>query len=221
MRFLTLLLCCSITFAQEPNPVFAPVPDVPGIPRVLLIGDSISIGYTLRVRGLLEGKANVHRVPDNAGPTTHGIQFLEYWLGKEKWDVIHFNFGLHDLKSIWDDSPQVSIEDYERNLRRILRRLKQTGAQLIWASTTPVPDDKVDPPRTDADVVRYNRAASVVMRENGIPIDDLYAAVRPRLSSLQLKSNVHFTREGYDSLARQVSASIMKTIEQVKEPARR
>lgn len=214
MRFLTLLVCCSATFAQEPNPAFAPVPNAPGLPRVLLIGDSISIGYTLRARSLLEGKANIHRVLDNAGPTTHGIQFLESWIGKEKWDVIHFNFGLHDLKLIWDGGPQVSIEDYERNLRRIVQRLKQTGAQLVWASTTPVPDGKVAPPRTDADVVRYNRAAAVVMRENGIPTDDLYASVRPNLSSLQLKSNVHFTQAGYDSLARQVSDAIKNALKQ-------
>jgi hypothetical protein len=69
---------------------------VAGLPRVLLIGDSISMGYTLDVRELLKGKANVHRIPTNGGPTTNGLKNIKAWLGDSKWDVIHFNWGLHD-----------------------------------------------------------------------------------------------------------------------------
>ena len=83
---------------KQPNPVYAPIKDDPNLARVLLIGDSISIGYTLAVRELLEGKANVHRPPTNCGPTTRGLEQIDAWLGDKKWDVIHFNFGLHDLK---------------------------------------------------------------------------------------------------------------------------
>jgi acyl-CoA thioesterase-1 len=82
---------------QKP-PVMRPIEDVEGLPRVLLIGDSISIGYTLPVRELMQGVANVHRPLTNCGPTTEGLQHIDQWLGKEKWDVIHFNWGLHDLK---------------------------------------------------------------------------------------------------------------------------
>lgn len=102
-----LLAHAGIAFAQDapakakakraPNPAMAPIEDVAGLPRVLLIGDSISIGYTLHVRELLKGKANVHRIPANGGPTTNGVTHLKTWLGDSKWDVIHFNFGLHDL----------------------------------------------------------------------------------------------------------------------------
>jgi hypothetical protein len=75
-----------------------PPQEVPGQPRVLLIGDSISIGYTLPVRELLKGKANVHRIPQNGGATDVGLEKMASWLGDGKWDVIHFNFGLHDAK---------------------------------------------------------------------------------------------------------------------------
>src|SRR5512133_119554 len=87
---------------KEPSPVLAAVTDVPGLPRVLLIGDSISMGYTLPVRTLLAGKANVHRPPENCGDTARGVKSLDKWLGDGKWDVIHFNFGLHDLKYLDD-----------------------------------------------------------------------------------------------------------------------
>jgi len=86
-------------FSDDPaNPAMRPIEDIPALPRVLLIGDSISIGYTVPVRELLKGAANVHRIPENGGPTTRGLERLDAWLGTNHWDVIHFNWGLHDLK---------------------------------------------------------------------------------------------------------------------------
>src|SRR6185503_19430837 len=92
------------------DPAFDPDKDDPKLPRILLIGDSISIGYTVPVRNLLKGRANVHRIPDNGGPTTNGLAQLPQWLGKGKWDVIHFNWGLHDLKIMADGQCQVPPE---------------------------------------------------------------------------------------------------------------
>jgi len=203
--------------AQEPgarnaNPALAPVDDDRGLPRVLLIGDSISIGYTLPVRELLKGIANVHRIATNAGPTTKGVENIDAWLGKDKWDVIHFNWGLHDLKYMFDDLPQVDLGQYEQNLNRLAGRLKQTGAALIWASTTPVPNERVSPKRVPSDVARYNEAAARVMARNQIPINDLYHLALPKLGTLQQKDNVHFHPEGSRLLAEQVAAAIRKTL---------
>ncbi len=61
---------------------------------VLMIGDSISIGYTPVVRELLVDLADVHRIPDNGGATTLGLALLDEWLGDRRWDAVHFNFGL-------------------------------------------------------------------------------------------------------------------------------
>ena len=69
------------------NPALVDVPDVPGLPRVMLIGDSISIGYTLKTRELLKGLANVHRPRGNCGDTASGLGNLDQMLGKEHWDV--------------------------------------------------------------------------------------------------------------------------------------
>lgn len=190
------------------DPAFAPVADDPKLPRVLLIGDSISIGYTLPVRKLLAGKANVHRPPENGGPTTNGLSRLSSWLGAGKWDVIHFNWGLHDLKFMADGQRQVSPEAYAQNLRELVRRLEATGAKLIWASTTPVPDGKLSPARKNADVLAYNAIAGQIMSEHRIAIDDLYSFAQPQLASLQRPANVHFTADGSEALARQVAVSI-------------
>ncbi|MFN4258079.1 MAG: SGNH/GDSL hydrolase family protein [Gemmataceae bacterium] len=185
-----------------------PITDDPKLPRVLLIGDSISIGYTLPTRNLLEGKANVHRIPENGGPTINGLAKIDKWLGDGKWDVIHFNWGLHDIK-MDTGKHQVPIEQYEKNLRELVQKLKRTNARLVWASTTPVPDAKVSPPRRPADVVAYNAVAKKIMEENGVAINDLYAFALPRLEKIQRPANVHFTDAGSQALAEGVARSIL------------
>lgn len=198
------------------DPAFTRVQDKPGLPRVLLIGDSISIGYTLAVRRLLEGKANVHRIANNAADTERGLRQLQNWLGNQRWDVIHFNWGLHDLKRVSDTETQVPLEQYERNLRRLVQQLKATGAKLIWASTTPVPEAELSPRRKTRDAIVYNEAASRIMRENGIPIDDLYSLALPRLQQIQRPANVHFTETGSELLGAQVAESIRHALAQRK-----
>lgn len=196
-----------------------PVPSIeddPRLPRVLLIGDSISIGYAVPVRRLLAGRANVHRIPANGGPTTNGTFLIDDWLGRGTWDVIHFNFGLHDLKRLDDGEPQVPLEAYRRYLKLIAARLKKTRARLIFATTTPVPEGKVSPPRLPADVALYNRAAVEVMHEAGIEVNDLYGRVLPRLKELQMPANVHFTNAGSEELARFVAGAISARLPETK-----
>jgi len=192
---------------KKDNPAFSQVKDDPNLPRTLLIGDSISIGYTPATRKLLAGKANVHRIPENGGPTITGTAKIKKWLGDSKWDVIHFNWGLHDLK-MDNGKHQVPIGNYEKNLRDLVSTMKETGAKLVWASTTPVPMGDLKPPRKNEDVIAYNAVAKKIMDENGIAIDDLYAFALPRLDKIQLKANVHFTDKGSTELAERVASAI-------------
>jgi acyl-CoA thioesterase-1 len=203
---LLLVLSVSPVRAQPPNPL-APIKDEPGLPRVLIIGDSISIGYTIPTRELLRGKANVHRIPTNGGPTTNGVANIDRWLGEGKWDVIHFNWGLHDIK-VMGGAHQVPVEDYEKNLRSLVARMKKTGAKLIWASTTPVPEGKLNPLRKPGDEVAFNAVAKKIMEENGVQINDLYTLANGRLKGIQRPANVHFTDAGSKVLAKQVAAHI-------------
>jgi len=201
------------------NSPMAPIEDVAGLPRVLLLGDSISIGYTVPVRDLLKGKANVHRARQNCGPTTRGLESLDAWLGEKKWDVIHFNFGLHDLKyinekgglvAVDEGRQQVPIDAYRKNLEQIVARLKKTGAALIWCATTPVPEGAKG--RVVGDAVRYNAAAAEVMAKHKIPTNDLYAFAKPRLAKIQRPANVHFSPEGSKALAEQVARHVLAAL---------
>ena len=191
------------------NPAMKAIADVPSLPRVLLIGDSISIGYTLQVRKLLAGRANVHRVPNNAQSSGVGLKKLETWLAGGKWDVIHFNFGLHDAKLPPEGINHAPPEIYEQNLRKIVARLRATGAKVIWASTTPVPlGGNLAPNRRFADVAIYNAIAARVMRETGVAIDDLNAVVTPHFEKVGRPRDVHFTEEGYAILGAAVAQSV-------------
>lgn len=199
------------------NPTFV-LPDIDAsLPNVLLIGDSISIGYTLPVREQLAAKANVFRPQINCGPTSRGIEHLDEWLGDQNWSVIHFNFGLHDLKYIDAEggmanppesgTQNIPLDEYERNLTQIVLRLADTGAHLIWCSTTPVPEGSSGRIKGDAD--RYNEAASRVASAQSLEVNDLYSFAYTRLDSIQKPANVHFTDDGSAILAAQVVSSII------------
>ena len=201
---------------QRDNPAYAYVEDDPALPRVLLIGDSISIGYTPFVRESLKGIANVHRIPANGGDTNRGLANIDAWLGDGKWDVIHFNWGLHDLKRVKDGQLDASMEravtpeDYRANLTRLTERLKATGARLIWADTTPVPEGSNG--RIPGDEVMYNTIAAEVMAPLGIQRNDLHTAIAPHLATHQRPANVHFLDEGSKLLGDAVAKFIGKAL---------
>ncbi len=201
--------CQSTQPQKRVEPAFAMVEDVGGLPRVLLLGDSISIGYTLPVREALKGKANVHRPPTNCSSTGNALNHLDSWLGKEKWDVIHFNFGLHDAKLPPEGLRNAPLALYEKNLREVVKRLQATGATLIWATTTPVPNGGViSPTRRFGSIDEYNAIALRVMLESGVAVDDLNAVITPHLAATQKPNDVHYTNEGSAILAKAVVASV-------------
>ncbi len=202
------------------------------LPNVLIIGDSISIGYTLFVKEQLKDTANVYRPydakakkPINCGDTARGLSQLDLWLGDTSWRVIHFNFGLHDLKWLDEKGNYVSPDKgkqvappelYEKNLRELVKRLKETGAVLIWGSTTSVPDNS--PGRIKGDDAIYNAVAEKVMKDNNVLIDDFGSALGDKLGELQKPNNVHFTDEGSKVLATSVTEKVKLALTQPWTP---
>ncbi len=196
--------------------------DVPPLPKVLIIGDSISIGYTPPLTEMLRGKAEIIHNPGNAAHSAHGLENLDAWLGDTQWDVIHFNHGLHDLKYVDDTGKNVSakekghkqipLEQYAKNLEGIVLRLKETSAKLIFATTTPFPVNLTNPVREKADVAAYNDAALEVMKKYDVAVNDLCAFAEPRLTELQIPMNVHFMDIGSEALAREVAKHVLRAL---------
>lgn len=214
-----------VALSPEQRAAVADVPGAPGLPRVLLIGDSIAIAYTQQVRAELKGAANVHHPDENCGPSAYGVERLDAWLGGGKWAVVYFNFGLHDLK--WLDAGENYVtpnkgkqvatpEQYGKNLRAVVQRLQRTGAKLIFATTTPVPAGSTG--RVEGSERAYNDVARRVMEETHVAIDDLHAIALPRLAEIQLPQNVHFTPAGSGALARHVAATIRAALTPENRP---
>ena len=199
------------------------------LPSVLIIGDSISIGYTPFVREILSGKAAVWRPvrPDggiiNCGSTAAGVSELKQWLGNGRYDLITFNFGLHDIAYRHPDSPEqghrdkvrgtlsVAPDAYRKNMETITRMLKETGARLIWVNTTLVPPGEIG--RFEGDEVRFNRIAQDIMEREGIPVCDLHALTAAFDAAMFAgPGNVHYTKEGSCRLAEKVAEVIIRTL---------
>jgi acyl-CoA thioesterase-1 len=224
----TTLLFISNAFVQaQPtkkltrvNPM-APIEEIRNLPNVLVIGDSISIGYTLPTRALLKGKVNLHRIPTNGGPTTKGIAEIEKWLGKKKWDLIHFNWGLHDLKYMGKDGTnlvpkekggvvQVPLSNYEKNLEKLVVRMKKSAKQLVWRNTTPIPPGSKA--RYVGDSIKYNEAAARVMKKHAIPTLDLFTTSKKNMQDWMRKADVHYHAHGSQALAELVAGDILNRL---------
>lgn len=208
-----------VTPKQDRAGMNSDVPIDKALPNVLILGDSISIGYTRQVREGLSGKANVIRPNANCGDTRHGLAQIETWLGDGNWQVIHFNWGLHDLcyrnpelktpgqRDKVNGTLSVPLTEYEKNLETLVERLKQTGAKLIFANTTLVPEGEAG--RFPGDEIKYNAAAQRVMEKHGVPINDLHATTQAFPPAMFAgPGNVHFSAEGSAKLAGQVVAQV-------------
>ena len=100
------------------------------LPRVLLIGDSIARGYYPAVESALGGKAYVARLATSAFLTDSMLhQQIALVLDNTRFDVIHFNNGLHG----W----QHSEAEYRRAFPGFLATIQKHApkAKLIWAAT--------------------------------------------------------------------------------------
>jgi len=208
---------------SEFSDAFSNPSDDPYRPNVLLIGDSISIGYTVEVRRQLSGRTDVFRIPANGRDASYGLENLTAWLGKTKWDIIHFNWGLWDLCYRHPESPNqghrdkakgtltATPEHYHKSLTEIVSTLKSTNAKLIWCATTPVPEFEFG--RFSGDEIKYNHIAAEIMAANDIPTNDLHAHALLKLPEIQkAKGDVHFTIEGYEYLATEVARSIAQRL---------
>lgn len=189
------------------------------LPVVVLIGDSIRIGYEPFVAEALQGKARiVGPGQENGGDSANVLKNLERWAIARKPAVVHFNAGLHDIKrDRKTGKAQVDRDAYRNNLAEIRQRLdRETSARLIFATTTPVIDDRHQTnkefDRREADVKAYNQAAREVL--GPVAIDDLHAeAEKLGLESALGKDGVHFNPAASRKLAASVAAAIEQALQ--------
>lgn len=193
------------------------------LPRVVLHGDSIRLGYAPLVAKKLEGKATVISFKNNGNDSTNQLKTIKEWAINEKPDIVHFNCGIHDTKKDKKTGKyQTSPEQYAANLRKIVETIrKETGAKVIFALTTPIHDERAMKQRADksydvldAGTVEYNKIAERVMKELNVPINDLRAVCgdADERAKLIVPDGVHFTPAGSEKLATAVADIVEKEL---------
>ena len=185
---------------------------------VLIIGDSISIGYTPFIKTALSPNVEVAHNPGNGGSTLRGMESIDKWLDNRDWDVILFNFGLHDMVhkdssgkyDVVNGTIAVPLKEYRKNLEAIADKLNETTAKVIFVSTTMVPEGASG--RKTASVPAYNEVALKVMKKKNIQVVDLYQPSLEIHPNNSKPKDVHYTPKGYEQLASIVVAAIRKAL---------
>ena len=164
-----------------------------GVPRVLILGDSIYRQPVADLQKELKGKVEIHFPQLEPGEVRHtaaALKKLNQWLGEGQWDVIHFNFGLGDLIHRAPGMKSFRVlplhvggirttppAQYEANLDQLAKRLKATKADIIWANTTPIRHSTTQVFAKGSET-EYNAIAARIMKRHGIAIHDMNAFIR-------------------------------------------
>lgn len=167
---------------------------------LLVVGDSISIGYYLELQKLIPSYQVIHNT-GNARNSLNGRNNIEQWLAHSpSWKACTLNHGLHDIHPFY----RVSIEDYRDNLRFVATRMIEACEKVLFINTTKVPLDS--PYRQAGLEITYNAAAQEVMDEMNIPVCDLHAA--SLLIPTKKPGNVHYKISGYKQLAQVIKGCL-------------
>ncbi len=157
------------------------------LPRVLILGDNFYQNLTSN-SAVQEFKGPAQFVYANPGDSAYALAYLEEMLGRDKWNVIHFNLGIADLcykhpglkgvRALRKAAGGVRVNSpdlYEKNLSELVRRLKATGAKLIWANTPPPVTPGSVPNYDPGSEAEYNAIAAKVMAAQNVPVNDMHA----------------------------------------------
>jgi lysophospholipase L1-like esterase len=179
------------------------------LPRVLLIGNSITQGYYPVVEEMLKGKAYVARYTTSRGIADPALfNEIENLISQHKFDIIHFNNGLHGIG--------YEADVYKKGLEKLVKQLKRhgQGAVLIGATSTRVlpgfsgwKSDEFN----DALIRTRNEIVKEVCSDRGIAVNDLYAvtANNPELFS---EDKIHYKKEGYTALGKQAVSYVLEAL---------
>lgn len=149
--------------------------------NVLLIGDSIRLGYDKSVRKTMEYEVNVYFPEDNCRFANYVLRYLHEYkglLGEETVDVIHWNAGLWDCLHLFEEEANTPLDIYAYYIDRICVRMKKLfpEAKVIFATSTSVQTELMDKDhkRYNEEIEIYNKIAVDVVSKYGFMINDLY-----------------------------------------------
>lgn len=211
-----------LRFSRRTNPVV----EDGSLPRVLIIGDSISAHYLERLRLLMEGEANIVGeasldIKKNSwaavGPRFYRSDSaskddnLKNFLAESgPWDIVHFNNGIHMFAGAkpGDEKP------YAEQLKKVVATIRESGAVCLFANSTgTVADNTIaKSPHYLTNCKAFNAAAEAVMRELGVPVTDIYGMIQPRIEELISGDLIHTNAEADQMMAELIATRLRETI---------
>lgn len=182
-----------------------------GRTTALIVGDSISIGYTPKIKSEFPSIQVIHN-ECNAQGTRKGKLNIERWAAhSSRWSFCTINHGMWDLEK---NSPQTTeIEEYLRNLEFEVNTLKAVCDVIIFNTTTRIPVNANAFRRDELDT--FNQEAVNLMNSLNISICDLKTVsetIVDKHIKASVQNDVHYTQEGYDVLGLALAECIADNI---------
>ncbi len=187
--------------------------------NLLLIGDSIRMGYDKAIKKTLEGKANVYFPEENCRFAAYLLRYIHGYkklVEEGEVDVIHWNAGLWDCLRLFEEEPHTPIDVYAYYIDRLCQRIKKVfpEAKVIFATSTSVQSEKMDKDfkRYNEEIEEYNKVAVEVVKKYGFEINDLYR-VSTTLPEEAHSDQVHYyTSMGTKAFAEQVLSCVVPAL---------
>ena len=196
----------------------------PRLPRILIIGDSISGHYLTGVRERMRGKANIIGESSmqkgtwaSMGPrfyrsdsASKGDDLKHFLAERGPFDIVHFNNGIHNFAGAkpGDEKP------YAEQLRQVVAIIRASGAICLFANSTGTLGDNVIPrsPRYLSNCLAFNAAAEAVMRELKVPVTDIHGMIQPRIKELISSDFIHTNKEADEMMADLIAKRLTETL---------
>ncbi len=187
--------------------------------KIVLLGDSIRMGYDKYVKEAFEDVAEVYYPKENCRFSQYFLRFLKGW--KKDWpediDLVHWNAGLWDLLEIYDDGPLTPIEFYEYNIARIDRQLRKMfpKAKFVFATSTGVDEsgNTLGHVRLNSNIEAYNAAALRALAGTDTVINDLYALTKDATPEWRSDRTHYSTPKGLTEIGGRVIETICQELE--------
>lgn len=193
--------------------------------EVILLGDSIRMGYQAEVIKNLKGKANVWAPEENCCDSKNTLNNLDKWLKDKHSDIIHINCGLHDMFLNEKGECRHSMEDYAETLKQIFKKLKEKNdkAKIIFALTSPVDEKRQVTSaygrlvRRNSDVEAYNKEAIQIAKEFDIQINDINTPLKNTgVEKMLIDDGIHLNSDAARIIGNQVAKKIEEELVKIQ-----
>ena len=188
--------------------------------KIILLGDSIRMGYDKYVKAALEGTAEVYYPEENCRFAAYILRYAHEWKKKGGWpadvDLVHWNAGLWDAIELFDDGPLTSFDYYGEAVARVDKRLRLLfpKAKIVFATSTTVLEGKcgANYVRHNATIAKFNQTAIQAFSDRDTVINDLFSLTEKMPESYHSDAVHYYTDRGTETLGGAVLGVICREL---------